>query len=76
MRSLGAKPPILAAERHDPRLGGLARGHGQAVGLEAGAHDHPVGFHFRAVGEGDSGVGAVLVNARNGGAGPDLTARL
>src|SRR5207245_895207 len=40
------------------------------------AHRRPVGWNVRAVGQLDLGVVAVLVPARNDGAGPDLPPRL
>ena len=36
--------PVLAAERNDPGLGSLAGRAREAVGLQAGADDHPIGL--------------------------------
>ena len=42
---LRAQPEVLAAERHDARLGGTARQDGQPVGVQAAARQHVPGPH-------------------------------
>ncbi len=67
-----AQLPVLAAERDDARLGRLARRDREAVGLEAGAHDHAVGFEGCAVRQLDGRAEPVLAHAGGAGIRPDL----
>jgi len=74
MGALWPQPPVLAAKRDDPRLRRLARGNGQPVGLQAGAHDYPIAVDPRPVDEFDPGVAAILAHARDRDTRPDLSA--
>ena len=74
MRTVVAQLPVLAAERDDPRFGGLARGERETVGLQPRAHDDPVGLERRPVREVDRRAMAVLPDTANPGARPDLAA--
>lgn len=49
--ALGAEAPVLAAERHDPRRGRLARLPRETIDVEPGADEEPIGLDGRPIAE-------------------------